>query len=821
MPYSVEEIKEITGASYVQGPFSGRPVEYILFDSRQLTFPEAGVFFALIGQQHDGHHFLEAVYAEGVRNFIVSRAVPLEGLAGANVLLVDHTRDALHRLAAYHRKQFNPLVTAITGSNGKTIVKEWLFQLMQEDYAVVRSPKSFNSQVGVPLSVWQLSSEHQVALFEAGISRMGEMEALANIIRPKVGLFTNLGEAHSEGFPSAEAKLQEKLRLFEQAEWIVYCRDDARVDEAIRALNTHTFTWSRTQKADLRILSTRLVGRHTVVEGQFNTDSIALSIPFTDRASVDNAIHCWAFLLFLGMAPATISRRMEQLKPVEMRLELKAGAGGCLVVNDAYNFDLTSLSQSLHFLDQHAQGLQRTVIISDMLQGGGEASALYARIAAMLQEHQIDRVIGVGAVVRQLIDFLPLAVRQHYFATPEVLLEAIPALHFDREIILIKGARSFGLERIAERLSRQVHQTTLEINLNALAHNLRVYQRLLAPDTRIMVMVKAAAYGSGSKEVARLLEFQRVDYLCVAYGDEGAELRQAGVQTPILVLNPEPATFDQLVRYRLEPKVYSLVQLQALLEYAQRQGVTIPLHISIDSGMHRLGFDRHEMPGLITFLREHPELEVRSVFSHLAASEDPAHDAFTAEQYARFTEAFEQIAAALGYRPLRHLLNSNGISRFLQYQMDMVRLGIGLYGIDASQTLQTQLQVVLTLRATVSQVKEVAVGESVGYGRLARVNEPMRIATISIGYADGLPRKAGNGQFSVAIRGQYAPILGAVCMDMCMVDVTAIPEVSAGDTVLVFGENPRVQVLAAAAQTIPYEIFTGISPRVKRVYVQQ
>jgi alanine racemase len=821
MPYTPEEIALALDARFIQGPYACRPVEVLLVDSRQLYFPEAGIFFAIRGKHHDGHDFLDTVYKEGVRNLVVSGPVVPGQFPGANILQVSDTLLALQQLAAFHRAQFDVQVLGITGSNGKTIVKEWLFQMLQGDYQVVRSPRSFNSQVGVPLSVWQLQSRHEIALFEAGISRMGEMEVLEHIIRPRIGLFTNLGEAHNEGFPDMGTKLQEKLLLFKNAETILYCRDDAAVDRGIQALGKRCFTWSRQYPADLQIGTIRQTGRFTLIEGVFEGQACSVSIPFHDNASIENAIHCWAFLLFLGLAQDQAARRMEQLEPVAMRLELKEGLNQCLIINDAYNFDFTSLNQALHFLERQAQDLQRTVIISDMLQGGESPDVTYERIARMLSEKNVGRVIGVGVQARRLIDCLPFAVRQQYFANTAALLAALPALDFHREAVLIKGARLFGLEQVAEQLARQAHQTTLEIHLDALAHNLRVYQRLLGPGVRTMAMVKAAAYGSGSREVARLLEFHRADYLCVAYGDEGADLRRAGIQLPILVLNPEPASFDQLLRYRLEPKVYSLEQLQSLVGYLQRHGGVLPLHLSVDSGMHRLGFDIHELPALLEFLQVHPDLQVRSVFSHLAASEDPLQDMFTHEQYRRFETAYEQIAQVLGYRPLRHLLNSSGICRFPQYQMDMVRLGIGLYGIDASWEIQEKLRVVLHLKATISQIKILEPGESIGYGRLARVEKPMRIATISIGYADGLPRSAGNGLYSVVIRGKKAAIQGAVCMDMCMVDVTDIPDARAGDVVFIFGEDPPVEMLADVADTIPYEILTGISARVKRVYIQE
>lgn len=821
MQYTPEDIANALDAHFIQGPYAGRPVEVLLTDSRQLYFPEAGIFFAIRGAHHDGHDFLEAVYAEGVRNFVISAPVEAERLPGANIYQVQDTLKALQQLATFHRRRFDVQVLGITGSNGKTIVKEWLFQMLQGDFQVVRSPRSFNSQVGVPFSVWQLQPRHELALFEAGISRMGEMEVLERIICPQVGLFTNLGEAHNEGFPDMETKLRQKLVLFKNVETILYCRDDELVDREIRALGKRCFTWSRQYPADLQIGNIRQTGRFTLIEGVFQGEACSVSIPFSDNASIENAIHCWAFLLFLGIAPEQAARRMEQLEPVAMRLELKEGLNQCLIINDAYNFDFTSLNQALHFLERQAQDMQRTVIISDMLQGGEPPEMTYARIARMLSEKNVGRVIGVGVQARRMIEWLPFSVRQQYFANTTALIAALPELDFHQEAILIKGARLFGLEEVAEHLSRQAHRTTLEIHLDALVHNLRAYQRLLGPGVRTMAMVKAAAYGSGSREVARLLEFHRADYLCVAYGDEGADLRRAGIQLPILVLNPEPASFDQLLRYRLEPKVYSLEQLQSLVGYLQRHNGALPLHLSIDSGMHRLGFDAHELPDLLEFLQAHPGLEVRSVFSHLAASEDPRQDSFTHEQYRRFETAYEQIAQALGYRPLRHLLNSSGICRFPQYQMDMVRLGIGLYGIDASWEIQEKLRVVLHLKATISQIKTLEPGESIGYGRLARVEKPMRIATISIGYADGLPRTVGNGRFSVVIRGKKAAIQGAVCMDMCMVDVTDIPDARAGDVVFIFGEDPPVEILAKLAGTIPYEILTGISARVKRVYIQE
>jgi Alr-MurF fusion protein len=924
MRYPIRQLVEIMEGRLLPEPPQDAVIEHLLLDSRQVIFPSGSVFIALRGRRYDGHEFLEDLYKSGVRNFVISQVPALNYLprqAGqkfsilpqrgknsqfpdANFILVKNTHEAFHRLAAFHRHQFGLPVTGITGSNGKTIVKEWLFQLLHEDYHIVRSPKSYNSQTGVPLSVLQIAPEHTLGIFEAGISQPGEMQKLAPILDPEIGIFTNIGEAHSEGFPDVETKIREKLLLFKNVKTLIYCRDDERIQLAVHAFGVgdrKVFTWSATGKeADLRVSiapplpplregassqsardvtlppseknerltigvefspseknESKLSGperppsprggrggenisqneqKTTLLRGIFHKKEYTLRIPFTDAASIENAIHCWALMLHLGYGHDTIARRMAKLEPVAMRLELKEGTKGCTVINDSYNSDFTSLNLALDFLKQQSKKKRHTLILSDILQSGQQPEQLYRRVARLLLEKKTDRVIGIGEEVKILEKLLPEKFEKAFYPDTPAFLAALPGLTFRDESILLKGARRFGFERIANRLATKTHNTTLEVNLGALLHNLRQYQSRLQPGTRLMVMVKAGAYGSGSVEVAKLLEFQNVDYLGVAYADEGVELRQAGIQLPIIVMNPEEATFDALIRYRLEPEIYSLSLLEKFLRFIRHlsensqlpEELTPAIHLKLDTGMHRLGFEENDLDAVLNLLSpvSRPPSPVRSIFSHLAASEAPVHDDFTQRQVALFQKMYGKLAGGLGYRPMRHVLNSGGIVRFPEYQMDMVRLGLGLYGIDSSGLLQSQLQTVNTLKATISQIKTIGTGESVGYARMGRAEKPMRIATLSLGYADGLWRGAGNGRFSVSICGEKAPLIGNVCMDMAMAGITHIPAAREGDSAIIFGKTSTgeilpVEELAASLGTIPYEVFTSISNRVKRVYVQE
>ncbi len=845
MAIPISEIPKILDAQSFSFCHPNDRIEHCLLDSRQIIFPKTTLFFAIKGQRHDGHRFLPELLEKGIRNFVVSEKVGAGEFPNANFIFVPNTLHALQQLATNHRHQFTLQTIGITGSNGKTIVKEWLFQLLQEDHQVVRSPKSYNSQIGVPLSVWQIQPHHDLGIFEAGISEMGEMEKLAPIIDCGIGIFTNIGPAHSAGFPTVEEKIRQKFKLFEGAKAILFCKDDSRVNQAMQELKEPAFfTWSKAGKrADLEVLKifpteksektmmqkgdAKVPTPGTSIQAIFKKKSISIRIPFTDSASVENAIHCWALLLFLGYENEVIENRIAKLEPIAMRLELKEGIHNCLIINDSYNSDLTSLTIALNFLEQQSKNPKRTIILSDILQSGQRREQLYQRVARLLLEKGVERVIGIGedvAVLGKILKSKPdwkSAGQSRFFKTTAEFLQQIENLEFREETILLKGARKFEFERIANRLSKKVHQTTLEVNLSALIHNLSLYHSFLKPGTKMMAMVKAAAYGSGSIEVAKLLEFQKVDYLGVAYADEGVELRHAGIRLPIVVLNPEEAIFDTLIRYNLEAEIYSLALLRQFLEFLEVEKVKASIHLKFDTGMHRLGFEAEQLHPLLELLKSSNLVQVQSVFSHLAASEDAAHDSFTDQQIQRFLEMYEQLAEGLGYRPMRHVLNSGGILRFPQFQMEMVRLGIGLYGIDGSGILQDKLHVVNTLKATISQIKNVGAGESVGYGREGRSDTARRIATVSLGYADGLLRKAGNGRYHVLIHNQKAPIVGNVCMDLCMVDVTAITHVQEGDEVLIFGKELPIEELASCLDTIPYEVFTSISDRVKRVYYQE
>ncbi len=815
--YSIQQINEVVNGQWLQRTDEKAIIAHLLLDSRQVLYAKSALFFALPGAHHNGHDYLSEVYQQSVRNFIVSQKQSLP-FHDANVLLVDDSLAALQQLAAHHRQQYHLSCIGITGSNGKTIVKELLFQLLRHYYRIVRSPKSYNSQIGVPLSVWQIEPQHDLGIFEAGISRRGEMEKLTPIIWPQIGVFTNIGPAHSEGFASIEEKIAEKIKLFDPAHIIAYCKDNPLIDKAIGSLSgKRFFTWSREGTADLQITSISEKKGVSTLVGLFQQNNYKITVPFTDQVYLDNIMHCWAVLLLLELPPESISEAMLHLEPVAMRLELKEGINGCTLINDSYNSDLGSLQIALQFLEQQSQNNPRTLILSDILQSRQPADHLYREVARLIAEKKIHRLIGIGNNVPITQQYLPEKVMTSFFEDTAGFLATLSPDHFRRETILLKGARQFGFERIANRLSQKVHRTTLEIDLNALHHNLQVYTRWLEPGTRMMVMVKAAAYGSGGVEVARLLEFNNVDYLAVAYIDEGIALRQAGITLPIMVLNPEIDGLDSLLEHHLEPEVYHFDLLEAII--GQSSSKSFPIHLKLDTGMHRLGFTPSDIKKLTTILQNNPQLQVQSIFSHLAASDDPQHDTYTLQQIEHYHQMYAALTRALTYRPLCHLLNSSGIIRFPQHQLDMVRLGIGLYGVDTAHQIQDQLEVVLTLKATISQIKTIAADQSIGYSRKGVADRERRIAIISIGYADGLLRMAGNGHHRVSIRGVLAPTVGNICMDMCMVDVSQIPEATAGDEVIVFGATPSVFDLASSLGTIPYEVFTNVSERVRRVYV--
>lgn len=825
MKYSISSVSEVVNGKLLQSSSTYQEIEHLLLDSRQVVFPASALFFAVKGTRHNAHQFLPQLYADGVRSFIISEIIDLQAFPEANFILVENTLDALQQLATHHRQQFQLPVVGITGSNGKTIVKEWLFQLLREDYHIVRSPRSYNSQFGVPLSVWHIQPEHDLAIFEAGISQMGEMEKLAPIIHCNIGIFTNIGEAHAAGFPSMAEKVREKAKLFEFADIIFYCKDHALIDETIGNLGKQTFTWSKQQAADLLIVDSNSQNTYTHLSGIYKNQTCHIRIPFTDAASIENAIHCWAILLYLCVDSIEIEQRMAHLEPVEMRLEVKEGINNCIIVNDSYNSDLTSLTMALNFLEQQRPKAWQTLILSDILQSGQDTETLYNQVANLILEKKVSRVIAIGKEVAILKHKLPKTIDIQCFKNTNDFLNQLENTHFQEENILLKGARQFAFERIAHRLELKAHKTVLQINLQNFIRNLYLYSRYLRPGVRTMVMVKAAAYGSGGAEIARLLEFQGVHYLAVAYTDEGIDLRHEGIRMPVMVLNPEASSFDAMHRFQLEPEIYSLNLMQEYAHFsrAKNGNTPFPIHLKIDTGMHRLGFVESDLPTLIELLKANPQIQVKSIFTHLAASEAPEHDAFSLQQLDSYKKMYDEIISHLSYKPFRHALNTAGVHRFPDWQMDMVRFGIGLYGLDNDKTFQNKetLFPVLSLKATISQIHHVGIGESVGYGRRWRAERNSIIGTISIGYADGLRRTAGNGKFSVLLHGKRAPIVGTVAMDMCMIDITDIPEAREGDELEIFGENLPVAELAKVYDTIPLEIFTTISERVKRVYVQE
>lgn len=808
-------------------------IEDLVIDSRKLNSPEHALFIAIETPRRNGHDFIAAAYEKGVRNFLVHQDMDVTKYPGSNVLLVDNTLQALQQIVSRYRKLFDIPVVGITGSNGKTIVKEWLYQLLCDDQRVVRSPKSFNSQIGVPLSVWLLEPEHDLAIFEAGISQPGEMEKLEKIIQPTIGIFTNIGEAHSEGFLNQRQKINEKLVLFRNAQQLIYCSDYPDLNECIVQHRNQLkrsdyalelFTWSQKHDADLRIAAIDKQAQSATITARYQGLEKSISIPFADPASIENAIHCWCLLLSLGKTDEQIAGRMQALQPVAMRLELRHGINDCTVINDTYNSDLTSLQIALDFLDQQKQHKQHTVILSDMLQMGKSDAALYEEVAELVSRRGIQRFIGVGPALQKYKALFRAnkKLRSIFFKNTESFLQQFHLLSFDNEAVLLKGARTFQFEKLGLLLEQKVHQTVLSIDLSALTHNLNVFREQLKPGVKTMAMVKAFSYGSGSFEIANLLQFAGVDYLGVAYTDEGIALRKAGISMPIMVMSPDMISFDRMIAWKLEPEIYSLRSLHAFLEMAKTLQVQeYPVHIKLDTGMHRLGFMEDELDELIAHIGQLATVRVASVFSHLAASEDADLDDFTRAQAAQFQRMSQRLCDALGYVPLRHLCNSAAIARHPSLHYDMVRLGLGLYGIDASGALHARLQQISTLKTTIAQIKQMHAGETIGYGRQGHVLTPGRMATISIGYADGYPRSLGNGKAHVLVHGKPAKLIGAICMDMCMIDISDIPEAKEGDEVIVFGPELLVTQLAQWADTISYEIMTGISQRVKRVYVNQ
>jgi alanine racemase len=806
---------------------SGMIIDHLLLDSRKITSPSSSLFFALKGPRRDGHQYISEVYKKGVRCFVVSERIEATQYPDAVFLGVYDTLNALQVLVAWHRQQFSIPVIGITGSNGKTIVKEWLYQLLFEDQHIARSPKSYNSQVGVPLSVWSLNEQHTLGIFEAGISEQGEMIRLERIIRPTIGVLTNIGEAHSDGFIDMEHKFREKIILFRNCETLIGREADLAGAEEVLSLlggNVSIKTWGFSDSNAVIIKDISRADNTTITVSAAATEH-QFSIPFADDAAIENAITCFCVLQHLGVAAPVITERMKKLQPVNMRLELKKGINHCTVINDSYSNDTSSLEIALNFLDQQG-GSNKTVILSDLLHSALSDEVLYGQVLEKISKYPVNRLIGIGEKISHYLPALMndagIAIRSEFYNSTGEFIHAFLSSHFKEEVILVKGARLFAFEKIVQLLEQKAHQTVLEINISAIAHNLKQYQALLKPDVKVMAMVKAFAYGSGGAEIAGILQYHKVDYLGVAYADEGVELRKAGINLPVMVMNPEENAFDKIIEYNLEPELYSFSLLEAFDKFLRKEGLEeYPVHIEIETGMNRLGFEIDQMEKLASAITATASFSVRSVFTHLAASEESVQDSFTKQQYDDFVQAANVLEQKLNYPFIKHIANSAAAVRHPYLHLDMVRIGIGLYGVDSAATGKLNLQTVATLRSTIAQLKHVKAGDSISYNRRGVATKDSLIATIRLGYADGYPRKLGNGTGQVSIRGKLVPLIGTVCMDMFMADVTGLAGVEEGDEVIIFGSSLPVEQLAAWAQTIPYEIMTGISQRVKRVYYEE
>nr|WP_294934129.1 bifunctional UDP-N-acetylmuramoyl-tripeptide:D-alanyl-D-alanine ligase/alanine racemase [uncultured Flavobacterium sp.] len=787
-------------------------IDNVSIDSRSLQNNNGTLFFALVGHNHDGHQYIPDLIDNGVQNFVVNR-IPEKVSGKANFLVVENTLEALQQFAAFYRKQFDFPIIGITGSNGKTIVKEWLNFLLSPEYNIIRSPKSYNSQVGVPLSVIGINERHNLGIFEAGISLVGEMEKLEKIVQPTIGVLTNIGSAHNEGFASEEEKIAEKLKLFQNTEVLILRKNEKT--EALLNPSVKTFAWSYDNPAADVLVTSK--GNSTLEITQ-KGESFQVEIPFHDKASEENAITCLMVLLHFGYSQKTIQERIANLYPVEMRLQVKNGINNCTIIDDSYSSDYQSLKIALDFLEQHKTHKKKTVILSDIFQSGFPVEELYAKVFRLLTHNKIDRVIGIGDSIGRYLKDYPNLIS---FATTHEFLSQFNSDDFSNETILIKGARSFQFEEIVVLLEEKTHETVLEINLNAISHNLNYYKSKLKPSTKMMAMVKAFGYGSGSFEIAKLLAHHKVDYLGVAFADEGIALRNAGITMPIIVMNPENTAFAAMVAYNLEPEIYSASVLKKFVALAQQKNLSnYPIHLKLDTGMHRLGFEEKDLNELIGLLKNNNLVSVKSIFSHFSASDDLQYKDFTLFQIRTFDSMSQKIMSELNINPIRHILNTSGIYNFAEYQFDMVRLGIGLYGVGNDPEEMKHLENIGTLKTIILQVKEIPVGDSVGYSRKFIATKPTRSATIPIGYADGIPRSWGNERGYVLINHQKARIIGNICMDMLMIDVTEI-DCKEGDTVIVFGKSPRVTELAEVTGTIPYEILTSISHRVKRVFYKE
>ncbi len=827
MKYSIQEIAQVLGIESSELRDKNAEVSMLLTDSRSLTYPAETLFFALSTQNDDGHRYVKHLYNKGVRNFVIeySGNIDIQAMREANFLRVSSSLDAMQAIATYHRRRFNIPIIGITGSRGKTTVKEWLYQLLKEDYHIVRSPRSYNSQIGVPLSLWDLDDNTDLAIIEAGISKTGEMARVQAMIRPTIGVITNIGNEHNEGFASMQEKVEEKAKILTSCESIVYCSDDKLVADTIEPILyvAQDVAWSRKDDSKTLFVS-NIVKRdnRTMMECVHEGSSFVLDVPFTSDRDIENVATCVSVLLYLGLSHNTIAERVKLLTPVGTRIDVIEGVNECTIIADGYTSDYNSLSPALDFMLRRCNPQQHTtVILSDLMPESFAGDELYIRVSELLRSKGITRLIGVGPDMCRYSKYFNSS-RDLFFESTAKFLESMSQGDFDNETVLVKGAPMFEFFQVVEMLEVRRHQTVEEIDLNALAHNFKFLKSKIDFKTKVVAMVKASGYGTGSYEIAKTLQDCGATYLAVAVQDEGVELRKAGITLPIIVLNPSTVNYKAMFDRYLEPEVYSIEEARQLIKEGRKYGArNFPVHIKIDSGMHRLGFTLEQIPELVELLLSQDVIMPVSVFSHLCVADEPEQDDFTRGQIEYFDICATQLQANFSHTILRHILNTTGIVRFPEYQMDMVRMGVGLYGIktvfDGSED---GLLPVAELRAIIISIKEWKAGTKLGYGLRGDLKRDSRIATVSVGYADGMDRNFGNGNVKVWVNGTMCPTVGNICMDACMIDVTDA-ECEVGDKVELFGNHTPIEQLSDVRGTIPYEILTSISPRVKRVYFRE
>ncbi|MCB9262083.1 MAG: bifunctional UDP-N-acetylmuramoyl-tripeptide:D-alanyl-D-alanine ligase/alanine racemase [Flavobacteriales bacterium] len=822
MQYSLATISKIVNAKLIGD--GNVIIENVLTDSRAKTNHLACLFAAIRGNQHDGHHYIQLQQSKGFSNFLVEE-IPLEiNLLNCNFLIVGNVLNALQKLARHHRQNFTFPVVGIAGSNGKTIVKEWSYQLLYPQQNIVRSPRSYNSQIGVPLSVFQMQTTNQLGVFEAGISEPGEMAKLEEILQPTIGIFTNIGDAHAAGFINETEKIYEKLILFKNCKTLIYRREEniltEIIDRFVKENNIESITWSTNSKALISVNYFESKNNQLEVFAEVGTQKYSFELPFSDEASFENALHAWVLTYALKADQRQVIPQFQQLHAVEMRLNQKAGKNNCILISDYYNSDIKSIEIVLNWAENRHSNAQKTVILSDVEQSSLSNRDLFTAINQLLKKHNFSRLIGVGKNI-SACSFLFDLKEQTFYASTNDLMENFSSFTFENEAIVLKAARSFKFEKIEKLLQQKVHNTVLEVNLNALQNNLNYFKSIIDPKTKIMAMVKAFSYGSGGDEIAHFFQFNQVDYLGVAYADEGIELRKKGIHIPIMVMNSDEDSFDTMLDYKLEPEIYSFRSLDLFEQSLDRKGIeTAKVHIEINSGMHRLGFDENEITLLCKRLKQNSNIEIASIFSHLAAAEDKTMDSFTKNQIAIFNRCYYSLAEAIGYTPVKHIANSAGAIRHKYAQFDMIRLGVALYGFSPSTQSDKKIEPISTLKSFISQIRIIKPHEGIGYGNLQPAPYQRKIAVVAIGYADGLNRLLSRGNGYFMINGQEAPIVGNVCMDMTMCDVSEIT-CEEGDEVIVFGKKPTITELANKIGTIPYEILTSVSQRVKRVYSEE